>query len=129
MSVKFFRLDRKKVNQDLAAYANRLAEQPRVLAVVLFGSHARSQATAMSDADILVILDSSPVPFDQRIAQFPRAGAGINLDIFPYTLQEARQSLKGGWGVVPIALKEGAWLVDKAGVKNELQRQPSHLSP
>jgi len=97
-----------------------LAEDPLVLAVVLFGSLARGEATAMSDADLLILLRDSPRPFHERAPDFLRSGVGIGLDLFPYTLSEATQALHEGWGVVAIALREGIWLVDKERVKDRL---------
>lgn len=120
MSVRFFRLDRQGVERNIRAYARQLAEDPSVLAVVLFGSLARGAATAMSDADVLILLRDSPRPFHERIPDFLRSGVGISLDVFPYTLSEAIQALREGWGVAAVALREGVWLVDKEGVKEQL---------
>lgn len=103
MNVRFFRLDRLKVEQALRRYAESLAENPRVLAVVLFGSLARGDATAMSDADMMIILSDACEPFHTRISAFLRPGMGIAMDVFPYTLAEALQALREGWGVVPVA--------------------------
>lgn len=120
MSVRFFRLDRKKVDENIRAYARQLVEDSQVLAVVLFGSLARGQATAMSDADILILLRDSSKPFHERTPDLLRPGMGISLDVFPYTLSEAVQSLQEGWGVVALALREGVWLADKERVKERL---------
>ena len=125
MNVRFFRLDRPKVEQALRRYAESLTENPRVLAVVLFGSLARGDATAMSDADMMIILSDACEPFHTRISAFLRPGMGIAMDVFPYTLAEALQALREGWGVVPVAVREGRWLVDKAAVCERLQRAVS----
>lgn len=120
MSVRFFKLDKQGVERNIRAYARQLAEDPLVLAVAVFGSLARGEATAMSDADVLILLRDSPRPFHERTPDFLRSGVGISLDVFPYTLAEAAQALREGWGVVAIALREGIWLVDKEGVKEQL---------
>jgi predicted nucleotidyltransferase len=120
VSVRFFRLDRQRIEHNIRAYAHQLAEAPQVLAVVLFGSLVRGEATAMSDADVLILLRDSSQPFHERLPDFLRSGVGISLDVFPYTLSEAMRSLQEGWGVVPVALREGVWLVDKEGVKEQL---------
>ena len=120
VSTRFFTLDQKKTDQKISAYAQRLAEDPRVVAVVLFGSHARGDATAISDIDVLILLSQSGLPFHQRIPEFLYAGAGLSMDLFPYTLEEARTALREGWGVTNVALREGLWLVDKAGIKELL---------
>lgn len=120
MSVKFFRLDRERVERNIHTYVRQLAEDPSVLAIALFGSLARGEATAMSDADILILLRDSPRPFHERAPDFLRSGVGIGLDLFPYTLSEAAQALQEGWGVVAIALREGIWLVDKENIRERL---------
>lgn len=120
MSVKFYRLDRPRVEQAITRYAASLSEDPSVLAVVLFGSHARGDATAFSDADMVVILSDSNEPFHHRIPRFLRPGTGIGMDVFPYTLPEALDGVREGWGVMRVALREGRWLVDKAGVGGQL---------
>lgn len=120
MNVRFFRLDRQKVEQSLRAYARQLAEDPRVRAVVLFGSFARGQATAMSDADVLILLSEWPRPFHERLPDFLRPGIGISLDVFPYTLSEASEALRVGDGVVAVAVREGLWLLDKDRLNEQL---------
>ena len=121
MSVRFFRLDKPKVEQALERYTASLAEDPRVLAVVLFGSLARGDATAMSDADVLIVLSDFPEPFQARAPAFLRSGIGISMDVFPYTLDEALQSLHEGSGVLPVALREGRWLLDRGAVRSRLK--------
>ena len=59
------------------------------LAVVLFGSLARGDATAMSDADIMIILSDASEPFHTRISAFIRPGVGVAMDVFPYTLDRS----------------------------------------
>ena len=122
MSVRFFRLDRQKVERRLNTYARQLADEPRVRAVVLFGSLARGEATAMSDADVLILLSEASQPFDQRIPYFLRSGVNISLDLYPYTLAEAIEALRGGGSVVAVAVREGLWLVDKDGLRESLGR-------
>ncbi len=86
----------------------------------MFGSLARGEATARSDADILIVLESSPKPFHERGPDYLRRGVGVSLDLFAYTMPEAIAALREGWGVVGVALSEGIWLVDKNGVKERL---------
>jgi len=44
------------------------------------------------------------------------------MDVFPYTLVEA-QRLGEGTGVVPVALREGIWLLDRARVRKGLMEE------
>jgi predicted nucleotidyltransferase len=110
VSVTFFRLDRERIERGLQAYVQALADDPQVLAIVLFGSLARGEGTAMSDADYL------------------RSGIGIPMDVFPYTLAEARRMLSQGMGVVSVALREGAWLLDRARIRQRLMGEQEVMS-
>lgn len=107
---RIFRVDRDKILKNLTSWAQNLAGKPEVLSVVLFGSFARGDCTAASDADLLILLHDSMLRFDERIPVYRPSGMGVSVDVFPYTLSEARQSLKEGWGVVGVALKEGLTL-------------------
>ncbi len=101
----------------LEDWAGRLGQDPNVLAVVLFGSLARGDATAASDADVLVLLRDSSASFSGRLVQYKPVGLGVSVEVFPYTLEEARQALSERWGVVGVALEEGKML---SGRKDEL---------
>ena len=105
--IKVFRVNREQVKDRLRAWAQSLSSDPNVLGVVLFGSFARGDCTAASDADVLILLRDSPLRFDERIPLYHPRGVGVGVDVFPYTLAEARQSVREGWGVLPIALREG----------------------
>lgn len=96
-----------------------MGKDPSVLAVILFGSFARGDATPMSDADILIILSASESPFDERIRRFKPLGLGVSVDVFPLTFEEAKRSLKEGWGMVLPALKENIYLYRKDDFKLE----------
>ena len=39
------------------------------------------------------------------------------MEVFPYTLPEALRAPREGWGVVRAALREGRWLLDRAGLR------------
>jgi hypothetical protein len=113
--IKVFRVDRDAVRARLRDWAQSLRSRPEVLRVVLFGSFARGDATARSDADVVVILRDSPLQFHERIPYYRPRRVGVCVDVFPYTLDEARRSLREGWGVVPIALAEGETLYAAPG--------------
>jgi predicted nucleotidyltransferase len=119
VSVRFFRIDQERIERALRAYVQDLASDPDVMAIVLFGSLARAEATAMSDADLLLILARSSKPFQARIPDYLRIG--IPMDVFPYTLAEAKHMLSEGDGVVSVALKEGVWLLDRAHVRERME--------
>lgn len=89
--VRVFRLNRAAIIEEIASRARRLrAERPEVADVRLFGSLARGTAAPGSDADLLLVVSSSPVPFHQRFTEYARyfAGLGIGYDMFVYTQEE-----------------------------------------
>lgn len=122
MSARVWRLDREAVLARLADWAGRLGEDPNVLSVVLFGSLARGDATAASDADVLIVLRDSPADFGERLVQFKPVGLGVSVEVFPYTLEEARRALNERWGVVGVALEEGKMLLGRKDELAELLR-------
>ena len=89
MSVRVWRTDREAVLARLRQWATELGRDPQVLAVVLFGSLARGDHTAASDADVLILLRESQEDFRDRIPRFLPVGLGVGADVFPYTLEEA----------------------------------------
>lgn len=105
---RIFRIDGEAIRARLRGWAHSLGQSDaNVLGIVLFGSFARGDYTAASDADILVILQGSPYRFDVRIPLYRPRQLGVSADVFPYTLEEAKQSLRERWGVVPVAIQEG----------------------
>lgn len=71
---RVFRFDPKARLEEVAEAARALGERPEVLAVVLFGSLARGEATAFSDADLLVLLRDTPLPFPERLVRYRPEG-------------------------------------------------------
>lgn len=113
--VRVFRLDRQQALEALRRWAESLPAG--VLAVVLFGSLARGDQNAFSDADVLIVLTQSDKPFADRIPDYLPAGIGIPVDVFPYTVDELRLAGREGTGVVSTALAEGLFL---RGDRNQL---------
>lgn len=113
MSVRVWWIDREAVLARLRRWAAELGSDPQVLAVVLFGSLARGDHTAASDADVLVLLRESEEDFRHRIPRFLPLGLGVGVDVFSYTRAEARRAATEGWGVVRVALREGQVLFER----------------
>jgi predicted nucleotidyltransferase len=83
-----FRLDRRAVLARLEERARRLLEEePQVREVWLFGSLARGEAGPGSDADVLVVLETSALPFLERSALLAQhfEGVGVGCDVLAYT--------------------------------------------
>ncbi len=106
-SSKVTYLDRGKAVEQLRLLGQRLIDaRPNVLEVRLFGSLARMEAVPGSDADILIVLDSHPLPrwFD-RIPEFSGAFADTDMpvELFPYTRDELEQLEESGSGLTGAA--------------------------
>jgi hypothetical protein len=50
---------------------------------------------------------------------------GIGVDVFPYTVDEARKALREGWGVVRTALEEGLVLFERGTSLKDLRAGPA----
>ena len=111
-SVKVFWLDRARLLQALEEKAAELlATFPEVLAVVLFGSLARGEATPRSDADLLLLVGEAP-PFLERPGRYLPlfADLGFPVDLFVYTPKEAEAN-----PLARRALAEGRVLAERKG--------------
>ena len=73
-----------------------LDERPDVVEVRLFGSLARGEARPGSDADLLIVVRATDVPFVERPVAFsPYLGAlGLGCDLLVYTEAE-RNRMRG----------------------------------
>jgi len=73
-----------------------VASRADVLEVSLFGSLARGNHDASSDADIYILLRSDTRRFIDRIPEFVDhfSDVGVPVEVFPYTLHEMER-MKG----------------------------------
>ena len=122
MNVRVWTIDRKAVLDRLGNWAQALAVDSNVAAVLLFGSFARGDCTAQSDADVVVLLYDDTRPFRERLVSPAPDDIELGVDIFPYTLAEAQRSVAEGWGVMRPALAEGRVLFARGSVLDELRR-------
>ncbi len=89
-----FWLDRAEALRRLSQAASRLVEErPDVRAVYLFGSLTEGRAVPGSDADILILLESSDRRWlDRPLEFYPYfEGVGLPVDLFCYTVAEVEQ--------------------------------------
>lgn len=92
-------LDREAVLRSLREAAQQLVSgEPAARQVLLFGSLATGDYGADSDADVLVVLSQDQRRFLDRIPAFARyfAGVPVDVDVFPYTEEEAQRRLGAG---------------------------------
>lgn len=95
----------------LRAWAETLIQKdPTVLAVILYGSLARGEAHAWSDADVLILLRHSPKSFKERIGDFLPFGMPLPVEAFSYTEAEAREMIQAQAGPPFAAAQEGRLL-------------------
>jgi len=87
------------------------ARYPEIERAILFGSLARGDAVPGSDADLLLILRESELPFPERSIRYWPAGAGVGVDVFAYTRKELAALLEADNSFVAQALREGITLV------------------
>ena len=98
-SVRIFRLDREGAVAALRERAEALlAARPDVVEIRLFGSLARGGAAPGSDADLFVLIESTDLPFLERIPALLRhfSGLGIGCDIIAYTRAEYTEAKTRG---------------------------------
>ena len=121
-SVKVFWLDRDRAIAQLKKSAEKvLSEKSEVISAILFGSMAENRATPGSDADILILLDCSKDRFMDRPRSYQGYfdGIGIPVELFCYTMQEARR--------IPSAkraMDTGLILKSRSGAEIKIPDQP-----
>jgi uncharacterized protein len=107
-SVKIIYLDREVVQENLTQGVTAMAHhRPEIERVLLFGSRATGRAVPGSDADLLMILTHSDLPFLSRIPRYIPEGCGITVDVFPYTYAEIEAMQAVGNPFLKRALAEG----------------------
>ena len=90
-SVTVFWLDRNLLKSRIRSAAKNLTRNhEEVVRVILFGSVASDRALPSSDADILVVLRDSDLPFIDRAGRYRDyfSQIGVGVDLFVYTEQE-----------------------------------------
>lgn len=117
MPVRVFRINSEEIIAKLKEWAKGFSKNKNVVAVVLFGSLAKGEATPASDADILILLKESKLRFDERIPQFIPTGVGISVEVFPYTLEEFRSLLDNKSPLAEEVSKNGIVLYSVGNIK------------
>jgi predicted nucleotidyltransferase len=62
----------------------------------LFGSLARGTANPYADADLLVVLDATDLPFRDRLPRYKPMGSPVPLDVTVCTREELSRELSAG---------------------------------
>ena len=62
----------------------------------LFGSLARGTVNPYADADLLVVLDATDLPFRDRLPRYKPMGSPVPLDVMVCTREELSRELSAG---------------------------------
>ncbi len=123
--VKVFSLDRAAIEAALARLvADVYGADPRVAAVVLFGSFARGDAVPGSDVDLLIVLAADERRFMDRIPDFLPDSFPIGVDVLPWTLAELEDRVAEGDRFAMTILRDGRVLLDRDGAVARLRETP-----
>ena len=103
------------VQQAIAAMVRRIVERFHPEKVILFGSHARGEATADSDVDLLVVARSPGTRRELGLAiDLALADIEVPKDVLVVTPEELERDRDIVGTVVHPAVREGLLLYDRA---------------
>ncbi|MBN2450607.1 MAG: nucleotidyltransferase domain-containing protein [Lentisphaeria bacterium] len=81
--------EREVVGEALRQWARAVRSQhPDVLRVGYFGSYAAGRAGPGSDLDVVLVVETSPLPFAQRSRAWDLTGLPVPVDLLVYTRDE-----------------------------------------
>jgi predicted nucleotidyltransferase len=96
-SVRVRYLDRDAVVSKLRRFAVELGGQrPEIVEIRLFGSLARGERNPRADADLLVVLEASDVPYRDRIPLYKPSESLVPMDLTVCTRAELDRELAAG---------------------------------
>lgn len=92
--------DRQTVDAAVRQWAaDAAARRCDVALIAYFGSYARGDWGAGSDADILVVLKDTPIPFERRGAEWDASALPVPAEVLVYTEDEwERMKAETGFG-------------------------------
>ena len=107
-SVRVFSLDRTKTIQRIRNAMQAVKERcPEIDRAILFGSLARGDAVPGSDADVLVLLRETTLPFQERFTRYMPRGVAMGVDLFAYTHSKLENMRASGNPFIARALRDG----------------------
>ena len=86
-------------------------KKPVILRMGYFGSYARGDAGVGSDLDILIIVEDTDKPFEQRATEFDTRDLPVPAEVLVYTRAEWEE-LTGKPGFQRTADQEAIWLYE-----------------
>lgn len=100
---------RAEVLETVTAWAQRLS-LPGLVAVGVFGFYAPGDAGVGSDLDIVVVLETSELPFERRMALLPLKELPVPAEALVYTRAEWEQRDKRSPRLVETLRGEMVWV-------------------
>lgn len=117
-SVRVRYLDRDAVVASLRGLAERLgAERPEIMEIRLFGSLARGSRNPRADADLLIVLDASDIPFRDRLPVYKPRGSPVPMDLTVCTREELQREVTAGNRFIRRILDESVVLYGRASAE------------
>ncbi len=105
--------DAQTVDQAVRRWADkRVNNRKGVLRIGYFGSYARGDWGTGSDLDLIIIVESSGQPFEQRPATWDTTELPVPADVLVYT-QDEWQSLDRHGRFYQTVLREAIWVYRK----------------
>jgi len=90
-------LDRAAALADLRVVAGTHGGAHKEIAEIrLFGSLARGAANPYADADLLIVLDATDLPFRDRLPRYKPMGSPLPLDVTVCTRDELAREIAAG---------------------------------
>ncbi len=111
--IKIYKFDEEKVEKAIEEFIKKLSKDANVLKIVIFGSFVRGDYAPGSDVDFLIILRNSDKKFVDRIPDFIPQNFPVDVDVFPYTLEEIEKMKKSGNTFIKRIFKEGKVLFER----------------
>lgn len=93
---------------------------PEVLEIRLFGSLARGERNPYADADLLIVLERSDLPFHDRPPKYKPASAPVPTDFVVCTRAELEREVAAGNSSVQRILAESQILFSRQGAAAKL---------
>jgi predicted nucleotidyltransferase len=91
--------------------------RPEVLEIGYFGSYARGDWGPGSDLDLVVIVASSPLPFERRAAEIDATNLPVPADLLVYTQQEWQALRKRSPHFARTLRREIVWLFHRPATR------------
>jgi hypothetical protein len=87
--------------------------RPEVAEIRLYGSLARGERNPWADADWLVVLDATDVPFRDRAPRYKPSGSPVPMDLTVCTRAELERELAAGNRFVASIMRESVVLYER----------------